>query len=64
VDPKVTGDEFSRVKDLDRVWNTCDKQFGPKNTLMLESDEVSVHYCHKNSLIIDEFTREDVWPTS
>jgi len=30
---------------------------------MLESDEINVHDCHKNSLIIDRFLREDVWPT-
>ena len=30
---------------------------------MLESDEVSVYNNHQNSLILDSFEREDVWPT-
>lgn len=30
---------------------------------MFESDEVGVYECFKNSLIIDRFDREDVWPT-
>ena len=55
------------VRDLEKVWSS--KYFrragyGPSNTLMLESDEVSIHHCHRNSLIVDEYTREDVWPSS
>jgi hypothetical protein len=38
-------------------------KFGKENTLMLESDEINVYDCHRNSLIIDRYTRDDVWPT-
>jgi hypothetical protein len=38
-------------------------KFGPENTLMLDSDEVSVYNWHKNSLITDRFDRDDVWPS-
>jgi len=31
---------------------------------VLESDEVKVYKCAANSLIVDRFEREDVWPTS
>ena len=37
--------------------------FDHNNTLLLENDEINVHECHENSLIIDTYTREDVWPT-
>ena len=30
---------------------------------MLESDEASVFNYHENSLIVDRYEREDVWPT-
>jgi hypothetical protein len=36
--------------------------FSEKNTLMLESDECNVYECFENSLIIDRFDRDDVWP--
>lgn len=29
---------------------------------MLESEEVSVNACWRNSLIVDKYTREDIWP--
>ena len=29
---------------------------------MLESEEISVHKCHQNALIVDRYQREDVWP--
>ena len=38
-------------------------KFGKENTLLLESEEISVWKCHENSLIVDKFEREDVWPT-
>jgi len=73
---EVTGEEYGRIRNLNKVWDheSCqeiiefDKSlpddffFGPKNTLMLESDEVNVFNCHQNSLIIDKMEREDVWP--
>lgn len=30
---------------------------------MLETDEINVYECHENSLIVDKYLREDVWPT-
>ena len=30
---------------------------------MLESDEESVYNFHENSLIVDRYGRQDVWPT-
>lgn len=30
---------------------------------MLESEEIAVWKCHENSLIVDKFERNDVWPT-
>lgn len=29
---------------------------------MLESDEVNLYNCHLNSLVVDRYDREDVWP--
>lgn len=67
---KITGEKYGILRDLDKVWdsNSCqdlstDHSFGPQNTLMLESDEISVHNYHENSLIVDKFERSDVWPT-
>ena len=60
----MTGKPYGQLRDLNKVWEKFDGVYGPKNTLMLESDEVSVHNCHKNSLIVDEYTKEDVWPSS
>ena len=37
--------------------------FGPDNTLMLESDEPNVYNFPENSLIIDRYDRDDVWPS-
>ena len=31
---------------------------------MLESDDIKLIDCIRNSLIIDKFTKEDVWPTT
>ena len=73
---RVTGEKFGRIKNLNKVWQskfcqeivefdeTLPKNFifGPNNTLMLESDEVSVYNWHKNSLILDKMEREDICP--
>ena len=68
--PEITGQPYGFIRDLEQIWksNECQKlsekfDFDQKNTLMLESDEINVHECHENSLIIDRYTREDVWPT-
>ena len=67
---EVTGDKYGFIKDLDKVWasSLCKSSaeagaaFDSTNTLLLESDELSVHKCHKNSLVIDRYERDDVWP--
>lgn len=66
----ITGDRNGIIRDLNKVWNSksCSDLskhdiFGPENTIMLESDEVSVYNFHENSLIVDRYEREDVWPT-
>ena len=66
----VTGDKNGIIRDLDKVWSSkaCEDLskhdcFGPQNTIMLESDEASVYNYHENSLIVDRYEREDVWPT-
>ena len=66
----VTGDKNGIIRDLNKVWNSkacadisTHDSFGPANTIMLESDEVNVYNCHENSLIVDSYTRQDVWPT-
>lgn len=38
-------------------------ELNANNTLMLESDECNVYNYHENSLIIDRYEREDVWPS-
>lgn len=66
----LTGDPNGIIRDLNKVWNSksCGDLskhdcFGPENTIMLESDEISVYNFHENSLIVDRYEREDVWPT-
>lgn len=68
----VTGEKFGFIRDLDKVWDsqTCKDYakktgiiFGPDNTLMLESDEPNVYNFPENSLIIDRYDRDDVWPS-
>lgn len=66
-DPEVTDEKYGRIRDLPQVWNSeavknSKVPFGPKNTLVLETDEEHVYECHENSLIFDKFTRTDVWP--
>ena len=70
--PEVTGEKFGFIRDLPLVWSSmaCKNfektkgiQFGPENTLMLESDEMEVYDCWKNALIIDRYDRDDVWPS-
>ena len=69
--PNITGEKYGMIRDLNKVWDssfcaTTKKDLGEvynkKTTLMLESDEIDVFMCHKNSLIVDRFSREDVWP--
>lgn len=65
--PDVTGEKWGTIRDLQKVWESdavknLSSKFGPENTLMLESDEVSVHDCFENALITDRFERNDVWP--
>ena len=57
---EVTGEKYGRIRNLGKVWSSQSCQeiiefddslpenfaFGPKNTLMLESDEVNVFNCH------------------
>ena len=67
--PELTGDKWGMIRDLQKVWDSpaCKKldcNFGPSNTIMLETDEINVHDCIENSLIVDRFEREDVWPTN
>ena len=38
-------------------------KFGASNTLLLESDEEQCFHDWRNSLVIDRFTREDIWPS-
>ena len=68
---EITGEKFGFIRDLDKVWESqaCKDfqkstgiSFGPENTLMLESDEENVYKFHQNSLIVDRFDRDDVWP--
>jgi hypothetical protein len=63
---QITGEKYGLIKDLKKVWESesvhnSDVKFDKHNTLLLDTDEVSVYNCHKNSLIIDSFEREDVW---
>jgi len=75
--PQVTGEEHGFIRDLDKVWtsNDCYQlgqdevhvpngfKFGKQNTLMLESEEISVYKNAENALIVDRYQKEDVWPT-
>ena len=61
--PEITGEKWGYIRDLSRVWASA-TTFGPSNTLMLQTDEINVYECHKNSLIVDRYEREDVWPTT
>ena len=36
--------------------------FGESNTLVLDTDEIDVYNCHKNSLILKKVTQNDIWP--
>lgn len=69
--PDITGEKWGQIRDLERVWSDVklmelgkglDMTFGPENTLMLDSDEISVHDCFQNALIVDRYDRDDVWP--
>ena len=65
--PEITGEKWGMIRDLDKIWSSDQiknhsHSFGPKNTLLLESDEVSVFECFQNSLIFDKYDRGDVWP--
>lgn len=61
--PEITGDENKRwIRDLDKVWQSDQVQklssnlgitFSHHNTLMLETNEIEVINCFKNSLIVD-----------
>ena len=64
--PEVTGKPFGMIRDVDQVWafEPLEGKFGKHNTLVLETDEVSVHDCWKNSMILDRYERSDVWPTA
>ena len=64
--PDITGNQYKYIRDLDKVWNSDTikaqkEKFGPKNTLMLDSNEIRVYNWTENSLITDRFEREDVW---
>ena len=64
---EVTGERFGLIRDLEKVWasekvQNCPIQLDKSNTLMLETDEITVYNCHENSLIIDRFERRDIWP--
>ena len=75
--PQVTGEEHGFIRDLDLVWSSNDCyqlyqeeiyvpngfKFDKSNTLMLESEEISVYKNAENALIVDRYQREDVWPT-
>lgn len=69
---EVTGKKFGFIRDLKQVWasNACqtyakehDIEFGPSNTIMLESEEEQCYNDWRNSLVIDRYLREDVWPS-
>ena len=65
---EITGEKFGTIRDLDMVLNSdackgSEVNFSKENVLMLESDEVKVHNITQNSLIVDEFSRNDVWPS-
>ncbi len=61
--PEITGEKFGFVRDLDKVLASKKVDAGKSkaNILMLDSDEVSVHDCFENSLVIDRYERSDVW---
>jgi hypothetical protein len=65
--PEITGEKYGIIRDLEKVWAServvnSEISFGKHNTLMLESDEITVFNCHENSLIVEPFERKDVWP--
>lgn len=71
--PEITGKPYGMIRDLEKVWQSAnvkrleqlqDCSFGLPNTLMLETEEIEVYLCHENSLVVDQFEREDVWPDS
>ena len=37
-------------------------EFGPENTLFIENEDYKAYECIKNSLIIEMFDRDHVWP--
>lgn len=71
--PEVTGEPYGFIKNLEKVWMSdhCQQEndqtefgfkFGEKNTIVLDTDEIDVYNCHKNSLIIKKVTQNDIWP--
>jgi hypothetical protein len=65
--PEITGEKFGLIRDLSKVWQAekvvnCEINFDQTNTLMVETDEITVYNCWKNSIIVDRFERRDVWP--
>lgn len=72
--PELTGEKWGMIRDLNKVWASTDcqslakkcgiKAFDGTNTLMLETEEIDVHDWIDNSLIVDRYDRDDVWPSS
>mmetsp|Transcript_34701 Transcript_34701/g.53218 ORF Transcript_34701/g.53218 Transcript_34701/m.53218 type:complete len:260 (-) Transcript_34701:20-799(-) len=62
--PEITGEKYGFIRDLDKVLacKRLPKGTTKANILSLESDEVSVHDCYENSLVIDTYERDDIWP--
>lgn len=64
--PEVTGEPYGFIKNLEKIWDSehCQKKadFGAKNTLVLDTDEIDVYNCHQNSLILKKVTQNDIWP--
>lgn len=70
--PEITGKPFSFIRNLTKIWESdfvanqlaAQKEtvFNEANTLMLETEEIDVYNCFENSLIVDRYERNDVWP--
>lgn len=69
---EVTGKKYGFIRDLNKIWTSSackdyakqtNYAFGPENTIMLESEEEQCFNCWRNSLVVDRYEREDVWPT-
>lgn len=68
--PEVTGTPYGLIRNLKKIWEsdfvanqlTQGVNFNEVNTLMLDTEEIDVFNCFENSLIVDRYERNDVWP--